>query len=300
MPSRIEFAAGLIGLLLASGGICAESTVEDPVSRKETGNLWSTVETENFTVYYGKDFAGDAQRARAHLHSTIESMVKEFSDYEPEEILKKVDCHFYLHPEPNEKASDGRSVCITRGLGGGRRHAEIHFLTPARYSPHSINSVGELKKADHTFFRYIVHEYCSTFLGVIARGKERGWCANGKDAPYWFWQGYEEYLGMTLSSAHSRNVTFAKYMALVKEDPDRVMVAYGYRDKTPRIVVHDDYRDGFAVLAFMHHHFGKKAVQSILASEKETFREAMRDSLQMETTEFYEKYQEWVEAWKSP
>lgn len=300
MPCTIELAAGLIGLLLASTGICAENTAGDPVPRKETDDLWNTIETESFTIYYGKDFAGDAEKAKTYLDSTIQSMVKEFSQYEPEEILKKVDCHFYLHPEPNEKASDGRSVCITRGLGGGRRHAEIHFLTPARYSPHSTNSVGELKKADHTFFRYIVHEYCSIFLGVIARGKENGWYANGKNAPNWFWQGYEEYLGMTLSSVHARTVTFAKYMALVKEDPDRVMIAYGYRDKTPRIVVESDYTDGFAILAFLHHQFGKKAVQSILASEKETFREAMRDSLQMDAAEFYEKYQEWVQEWKSP
>ena len=53
-------------------------------------NLWSTIETENFTIYYAKDFAGDAQRAKTYLNSTIESMVKEFSEYEPEEILKKV------------------------------------------------------------------------------------------------------------------------------------------------------------------------------------------------------------------
>lgn len=300
MPCRIECAAGLIGLLLVCGGICAENTVEDPVSRKETDDLWSTIETENFTIYYGKDFAGDAQRAKTYLNSTIDSMVKEFSEYEPEKILKKVDCHFYLHPEPNEKASDGSSVCITRGLDDGRRHAELHFLTPARYSPNSRNSAGELKKENHTFFRYIVHEYSSIFLGVIARGKEKGWYVNGKDAPNWFWQGYEEYLGMTLSSAHSRKVTFSKYMAFLKKDPDRVMVAYGYRDKTPRIVVQNDYVDGFAVVAFMHHQFGKEVVQSILVSEKETFREAMKDAFQIEVDTFYEKYQKWIQEWKSP
>ncbi|NQT13309.1 MAG: hypothetical protein HQ582_11205 [Planctomycetes bacterium] len=300
MPCRTAFTSGLIGLFLVSVVICAEGTGEDPVLRKGTDDLWSTMKTENFTIYYGKDFASDAQRAKTYLNSTIESMVEEFSEYEPEEILKKVDCHFYLHPEPNEKASDGRSVCIMRGLDDGRRHAEIHFLTPARYSPDSRNSVGELKRANHTFFRYIVHEYSSIFLGVVARGKGKGWYANGNDPPNWFWQGYEEYLGMTLSSAHSRSVTFSKYMALVKEDPDTVMVAYGYRDKTPRIVVHNDYRDGFAVLAFMHHQFGKKAVQSILSSEKETFRDAMRDSFQIDAAEFYEKYQQWVQEWKSP
>jgi hypothetical protein len=286
MLFRIEFTTGLIGLLLAARGICADD--------------WSTIKTGHCTIYYGKEFADDAQKARIYLDSAVESLAKEFSEHEPATILKKIDCHFYLHPEPNEIASDGRSVCITRGLDDGRRHAELHFLTPARYSPNSMNSMGELKKADHTFFRYIVHEYSSIWLGVIARGKNIGWYANGKNAPNWFWQGYEEYLGMTLSSAHSRRVTFSKYMAVLKENPDSVMIAHGYRDKTPQIVVQHDYTDGFALLAFMHHQFGKKAVQRILASEKETFREAMRDCFQMDETSFYEKYQEWVQEWKSP
>jgi hypothetical protein len=163
-----------------------------------------------------------------------------------------------------------------------------------------MDSIGERKKEDHYFFRYIVHEYSSVWIGVIARGKAKGWYANGKDAPNWFWQGYEEYLGMTLSSEHSRTVTFSKYMAVVKADPDSVMLACGYRDKTPRIVVDRDYTDGFAILAFMHEKFGKKAVQRILASEKETFREAMRESVQMDEASFYQKYQNWVQVWKGP
>jgi hypothetical protein len=275
---------------------CAASAGQDPVLPKGTDDLGSTIKTENFTIYYRKDFADDAQKAKTYLNNTIESMVKEFSDYEPEKILKKVDCYVYLYPEPNEKANDGTSRCITWGLDNGRRHAELHFLTPAVYSPNSMDSIGELKKEDHYFFRYIVHEYSSIFLGVITRSKSKGWSED--DAPNWFVQGYEEYLGMTLSSEHSRTVTFSKYMDVVKKDPDQVMIAHGYKDKSPRIVVQRDYTDGFALLAFMHHQFGKKAVQRILVSEKATFWEAMKDSFQMDTREFYEKYQEWVHEWK--
>jgi len=300
MPWKSEFTAGWIGVFLLSLASCARGAEPGQVLRKGPDGDWSTIQTENFTIYYAKAFADDAQRAKTHLNSTIASMVKEFSDYRPQEILKKVDCQVYLHPQPNAMAYDGRCVCITRGLGNGRRLAELHFLTPAAYSPTSKDSLGELKKEDHYFFRYIVHEYSSIFLGGIVRSKEKGWFVNDHDAPNWFWQGYEEYLGMTLSSAHSRTVTFSKYMDIVKKDPDRVMVAYGYRDKTPRIVVRGDYTDGFALLAFMHHRFGRKAVQSVLFSEKETFEEALRDVFQMDTAAFYEKFQEWVQAWTSP
>ncbi len=300
MMFRIQFITGVIGFLFVPVVACSENSEWDQKLRRGKDSSLSMIETENFKLYYGKGFKGDAQKAIAYLNSAIESMVKEFADFESQEILKKIDCHVYLYPKPNEKASDGMSLCHTRGLDDGRRHAELHFLTPARLNPTSRNVAGELKKEDHTFFRYIVHEYSSIFLGVIARGKKKGWYANGKDAPNWFWQGYEEYLGMTLSSAHSRTITFGKYMAYLKRDPDRVMVAYGYRDKTPRIVVQDDYVDGFAVVAFMHHQFGKKSVQSILVSEKETFRKAMKEAFGMDVDTFYEKYQQWVQGWKSP
>jgi hypothetical protein len=105
---------------------------------------------------------------------------------------------------------------------------------------------------------------------------------------------------MTCSSEHSRTVTFAKYMDAVKADPDGVMLAHGYKDKTPRLVVARDYTDGFAILAFMHERFGKEAVQRILRSEAETFREAMRAALQTDEAAFYESYQQWVEKWEPP
>jgi hypothetical protein len=297
MSCKLTFVAGLLVWLLASVSVYGEDTIETAVPQKGENVLWRTIKSQNYTIYYGKEYDADAQRAKAHLNSTIEALRNEFSDFEPDEILKQIECHVYLHPEPNEHASDGRSLCITRGAGDGRRQAELHFLTPTRRNPHSRDSLGNVKD-DHHFFRYIVHEYSSIWLGVIARGKEKGWYVNGNDAPNWFWQGYQEYLGMTLSSKHNRVVTIPKYMAVVKANPDSVMLAHGYVDKTSRIVVGRDYTDGFAILAFMHKRFGKQAVQSIITSERETFLEAMRDACRMDVEEFYENYQQWVQAWR--
>lgn len=289
----------LLGLIFVPAEICAQPTSKDSDASNASGVNWHTMTTENFTVYYGKGFACDAIQTTTCLKSAIASMTKEFSAYAPQEILMTIDCHVFLHPEPNAKASDGTSACIARSLPDGRRYAELHFLTPSRYSPDAKNSIGELKKDRNYFFRYIVHEYSSAWLGVIARSKEKGWYANGNDAPNWFWQGYEEYLGMTLSSEHNRKVTFAKYLASVKKDPDRVMIAHGYRNKSPRIVVTDDYIDGFALLAYMHDRHGKKAVQSILASDRETFGEAFEEAMQLNASDFYEKYQEWLQSHSS-
>ena len=124
---------GVIGVLVLSlihKGFLAEARDDSAVSRKGAGTDWKTITTDNFTIYYAPEFADDAQKANTYLDSTIESLRKEFSGYEPEKILKKIDCDVYLYPEPNEIASDGRSVCITRGIDGGRRQAELHFLTP--------------------------------------------------------------------------------------------------------------------------------------------------------------------------
>jgi hypothetical protein len=160
-----------------------------------------------------------------------------------------------------------------------------------------LDSVGESKAADHHRYRYIVHEYSSIWLGVIVRDKQKGWHVNGNDAPNWFWQGFQEFLGMTLSSQHSRTVTFSKYMAAVKNEPDSVLLARGYKDKTQRIIVQRDYTDGFALLAFMHDRFGREAVQNILTSQQETFWQAMNEAFQMNADEFYDEYQAWVEEW---
>ena len=89
-------------------------------------------------------------------------------------------------------------------------------------------------------------------------------------------------------------------MVVVKADPDRVMLARGYKDKSGRIVVRNDYVDGFAVLAFMHERFGKRAVQGILTSRAETFDKALRAAVGMEPEQFYESYQQWLEKWEPP
>ena len=271
MLCKHTFTGGLAVLLLVGVSGYGEETLEAAVPQKAEGDFWRTIKSQHYTIYYGKEFEADAQKAKAHLDSIIAALRKEFSDFEPDEILKKIECHVYLHPEPNEKASDGRSVCITRGVGDGRRHAQLHFLTPTRRNPHSRDSLGEVKDENH-FFRYIVHEYSSIWLGIIARSKDKGWYVNGNDAPNWFWQGYQEFLGMTLSSEHNRTATFSKYMAVVKADPDSVMLAHGYQDKTPRIVVGRDYTDGFALLAFMHERFGKKSVHASLQANATLFR----------------------------
>jgi hypothetical protein len=275
------------------------ASVAGRVGARTDQGAWATMKADGgVTIYYVPAFAADAEKAKAYLHQTVESLAKEFDGQDVKKILESIECRFYLHPKPNDKASERMSLCTTNYLAGGKVYAELHFLTPTVLPAGSLNSVGEPRAADHTLFRYIVHEYGSIWLGLLVRDKPKGWRTNGNDAPNWFWQGYEEYLGMTRSSEHSRTVTFAKYMEVVKADPDSVMLARGYKDKTPRLVAGHDYTDGFAILAYMHERFGKEAVQRILRSEAETFGEAMRAATQIDEAAFYESYQQWVEKWQ--
>lgn len=247
---------------------------------------WSVIDSDFYTIHYSKVFEKDALKAKTFLDLTIKAMREEFSAHDPNTILRQISCNVFLHPKPNDKAGDGKSLCYTRYTKDGCQ-AELHFLTQSMYSAESKNVVGELKKADYTFHRYVVHEYSSIFLGVIVRSKLRGWFRNGNNAPSWFWQGYEEYLGMVHSSEHSRIVTYQKYLDIVRKNPSRIKVAFGLQ-------IRDPYVDGFALLAFMHDCFGRERVHSVLTSDLETFGEAMKCSLETNLTDFHDTFKEWL------
>ena len=62
MLLRSQFIVAVIAVLSGSMVYCAESTERKPANR------WSIIESENFTLYYGKDFADDAQKVKACLN----------------------------------------------------------------------------------------------------------------------------------------------------------------------------------------------------------------------------------------
>lgn len=272
-------------LVLYIFAVQAEGAGSEPIVVSE-GEKWSVIDSDFYKIHYDRRFEKDAKKVKTFLDLTIKAMREEFLAHDPNAILKRILCNVFLHPRPNDKAGDGKSLCYTRYIKD-KCHAELHFLTPSMYRADSKNVVGELKKNDHYFHRYVVHEYSSIFLGVIVRSKTVGWFRNRSNAPSWFWQGYEEYLGMVRSSKHSRTVTYQKYLDIVRKNPSRIKVAFGLQ-------VRDSYVDGFALLAFMHDHFGRERVQSILTSEKETFGEAVKHCLETNLDDFHNAFKKWL------
>src|SRR5262249_13555685 len=145
------------------------------------------------------------------------------------------------------------------------------------------NSIGE-PAGDDYFAKVLVHEYATILLERITRAKPRGWPFY--DAPSWFVQGYEEYLGLTHSTPRNRNVVLPKYIALQQRNPHRVRIGFG-------IGVKDDYLDGAVLLHFMHEKFGADKVQAILTSEAATFEKAAGPALGVTLGEFGRLWEEW-------
>jgi hypothetical protein len=166
---------------------------------------------------------------------------------------------------------------------GGKYRATIDWLTPSGFRPGFRNSLGEPGGEDY-FAKVLVHEYATILLERITRSRAKGW--RFYDAPAWFVQGYEEYLGLTHSTPHNRKVVLPKYLALVKKDPHRVRIGFG-------LGVKDPYLDGAVLLHFMHETFGKAKVQAILTSEAATFEKAAGPALGVTLEEFGRRWERW-------
>jgi hypothetical protein len=103
------------------------------------------------------------------------------------------------------------------------------------------------------------------------------------DASNWFEQGYEEYLGVMLSTEHNRTVTLEKYKDLVRRDPHRV----GYFGVT------NDYSDGAVLMLFLHEEFGKGKVHAVLLSKAPSFAQAMAKELGVDPEQLAKRWNGW-------
>jgi hypothetical protein len=221
------------------------------------------IKSPYFSIRFDPGLDADAGRIRGFMEHAVNAMLDEFSNHNPMELLKSTNCVVHLYGKPNEKVSESRSL-IEAGMRGGSYFANLHFLAPSAHSESARTNVGE-PKDDIYFLKTIVHEYSTVILDRITRRKPKGW--RFFNAPRWFVQGYEEYLGLMKSSKHSRETTFAKYVEKLRTHPGRISFNAG-------IHVTDPYIDGALLLAFFHETYGKERVQAILLSPEDTFEKA--------------------------
>jgi len=254
------------------------------LARADEQPTWSSSSTDHYRLFYRPEFEQDAQQVRRLLDAAITSLKKEFADFPMDELLR-VDCAIYLHPKGTDKASESFASITTSVKDGGQYVAAIHLLAPSAYDPSYRSNVNEPPGDDH-FSKLIMHEYSTILLERITRSKRAGW--SFFSAPRWFTDGYEEYLGLMLSSPRNRTDVLAKYLARHKDSPGRIDFAFG-------IGVENDYIDGALLLLFMHEVFGKQQVHDLLRSQERRFGRAMAASLGVGLEEFERRWDEWLE-----
>lgn len=207
---------------------------------------WSSYSTDHYQLLYLPEYEKDAKKVKGFLDAGIASLKKEFAEFPVDDLLR-VNCAIFLHPKGTGKASED-TVSITTGQDKGKYSAVIDLLTPSAYSPDYRSNINE-PAGDDYIYKLVIHEYSTILLERITRTKKAGW--SYFNASKWFVDGYEEYLGLMLSSPRNRKEVLGKYLAMHKADPDRIDFDFG-------ISVKNDYIDGALLLLFMHETFGKK------------------------------------------
>jgi beta-lactamase regulating signal transducer with metallopeptidase domain len=243
---------------------------------------WQTETAPYFRLHYAAQFVDDAKRVRRYLDQAVENLGKEFGSGRVQKLLESASVDVYVHPQPTEQAAEG-SAMIQTEMKQGRYHAGLHVLTPSAHSPNARTSVGE-PMDDNYIFKNLVHEYSTIVLECLTREKSQGW--SFFSAPSWFVQGYEEYLGLMLSSEHSRRVTFEKYREFHRAD--RMRVGAGFEGAEP-------YLDGAVLLQFLHETYGKERVHAILLSDAPDFWSAINQVLSQSREQLYESWSRWVQ-----
>ena len=281
MP-RNHFVCLLIAITTAAGAAFAP-----PSASGNAPELSESVTVQHITLRHAPSATDDAKTAAAFLPGMLKTLQQHFEPAGLDEFVTGFRCEIQLHPAPNDSASESTAMSRTGTIDGTNRtyFAEISLLTPSAHTQEARTHIGEPKDAVY-FERLLVHEYAAPVLDRITRSKPAGW--RFYDAPRWFIEGYEEYLALTCSNEHSRNVTLAKYKEIVRADPRRVRNAFG-------LMVRDNYLDGAMLLAFMHDRYGREKVQAILTSPAETFGDAICESLGVNLDSFFAAWQEWLE-----
>lgn len=261
-------------------------------SRNEAPKLDQTLRVENITIHFARSNVDDAKEVAAFLPSAIKQLQDHFKPAGLDEHVTGFRCDLYLHPAPTERASESTAASTTGTRDGTNRtyFAEMHLLTPSAHSTEARTHIGE-PKDDAYFERLLVHEYAAPVLDRITRAKPAGW--RYYDAPRWFVEGYEEYVALTCSNEHSRNVTMRKYKQIVSTEPKRVRDDFG-------LVVRDNYLDGSMIVAFMHDRFGAEKTQALLSSQAESFGEAVAKTLDVNLESFVAAWKEWLAEIKTP
>ena len=160
--------------------------------------------------------------------------------------------------------------------------AIIHILAPSCHEAGGMSLAGTAYD-EYYFHKVIAHELGTLFLIGVNESKAGGWSL--ADAPSWFSEGYQEYLGLNFSSEYSKTISQAYYLAQSRNNSERIRFG---------IVVENPYLDGANIVRFLHENYGYAKVHSIVSSEQQDFWDAMREVTGLGPVGLVDEYKAWL------
>lgn len=261
--------------ILSAGKLLAQR----PVAKSPGGIVVPIVSWETLTqlveIRFASEYKADAKLYAKFIDNTHRALRTEFNSRDIDALVRTpVPCSVWLHPQASSAINAG-SALATTGYGSSPV-CELHFLTPSAYAAtdQCCTKVGERRSLDQ-LHRIASHEYSTIVLDRLTRSRT-GWRFH--DAPEWFEQGYEEYLGCIIASEHTRRFTLAKYREILTKEPTRL------RENG----VENPSIDGTVLVQMLHERFGREKVRAILSSRATTFDDAFREAIGISPVEFFD------------
>jgi hypothetical protein len=249
---------------------------------------WLVTQSGRFRIFYRHSFEDAATRVGILLNIARVNLLKEFPSRALAEELDAVDFRVYLYAKRTRHADEVKTSIVTE-VQAGTYCATLHLYGPTARrqdaAPSGKTRGGEL-------LHLLVHEVSAVVLDLFTRTKKEGW--GFFQAPTWFVQGYEEYLGRTLSGTAIRAAFVGPHLKEKLREAGRVRLTKSEGGWS--FSAKDVYGDGAILLLFLHETFGKERVQAILASEAKTFSEAVTGTLGITWEALFDRWTEWVKA----
>lgn len=246
-----------------------------------------SVTTPYYSLSAPADRRADAELLAATLDVAISKFGVDFVAADADGLLRSATVRIHVASAPDEHCGPGHATNRS-SWDAARCTAEIHVLAPSAHPDPALpdsprTSMDEPMDAAYVQ-RVLVHEYATVLLESICRSKACGW--SFWDAPPWFVQGAEEYLGVMYSTPHAREATLGKYKEATRSQ-SLVTSDWGLDARLP-------YVSGPVLVAFIHERFGRDAFVAILRSERPTFGSAMRDTLGTTPEAFHAAFAAWL------
>lgn len=277
-PDNIVTTIRILVILLAA---CAPQAVgrstNGPLDQDVVPPTWRHTAAERYTVYAHAGFEHDVDRISRLLDNSIAALTDEFASFGGVRLLDEVDLSIVLYPNDNDRVTTGRSLSETIGST-----VQLSFLTPSKYDAGALNSAGQ-PFDDNAWQHQITHELVTTFAQRATLSKSAGWVYF--QAPNWFMQGYEEYLGHVLSPGAGVRVDSLRAQLAAREL--RLSVS-----EDGEILSSDPYLQGLFMVRWLHEEYGRDFASKIFRNESATFWEAMKSEFHATPVQIITKWRE--------